>query len=91
MEKSKGVYIMSVAAGLVQMHPQTLRKYENYGLLKPGRIHKLRLYSENDIQRLQQIKELAGLGVNMAGMKIIFGVTPYNLNLPEEKLDGHSV
>ena len=65
----QGVYIISVAARLLEMHPQTLRKYERIGLVRPARtIGMLRLYSERDITRLRLIKHLVDdLRINLAG------------------------
>ena len=66
--KDKPVYAISVAADLVNMHPQTLRQYERRGLLHPQRDGKNRLYSQNDIDRLMYIQQLTrDLGVNLAG------------------------
>jgi MerR family transcriptional regulator/heat shock protein HspR len=63
-------YMISVAADLVGMHPQTLRIYENKGLIRPKRTAgNTRLYSEADIQRLQLIQQLMNdLGLNLAGV-----------------------
>ena len=68
-----GVYIISVAARLLEMHPQTLRKYERAGLVRPTRTEgMLRLYSELDIARLRLIKHLVGdLGLNLAGVQLV--------------------
>ena len=68
----EGVYIISVAARILEMHPQTLRKYERMGLLNPFRtVGMLRLYSEEDIARLRLIKHLVGdLGLNLAGVQL---------------------
>ena len=68
-----GVYIISVAARLLEVHPQTLRKYEKYGLVQPSRsVGMLRLYSEEDLIRLKIIKTLVDdYGVNLAGIAII--------------------
>ena len=68
-----GVYIISVAARLLEVHPQTLRKYEEYGLVRPSRsVGMLRLYSEDDLIRLKIIKTLVDeYGVNLAGIAII--------------------
>ena len=68
----KGVYIISVASRLLEMHPQTLRKYERLGLVRPSRtIGMLRLYSEEDIARLLLIKHLVvELGLNLAGVQL---------------------
>jgi len=66
------VYIISVAAKLVEMHPQTLRLYERVGLLKPARTGKnIRLYSDEDIERLRQIQRLTNLGLNLAGVEMV--------------------
>ena len=72
-EPVEGLYIISVAARLLAMHPQTLRKYERAGLIHPPRtIGKLRLYSEQDIARLRLIKHLVDdLGMNLAGVELV--------------------
>ena len=64
-------YMISVAADIVGMHPQTLRIYENKGLIRPKRTAgNTRLYSEADIQRLQLIQQLmSDLGLNLAGVE----------------------
>src|SRR2546430_16252168 len=63
-------YVISVAADLVGMHPQTLRIYENKGLIRPKRTKgNTRLYSEEDIERLRLIQQLTNeLGLNLAGV-----------------------
>jgi MerR family transcriptional regulator/heat shock protein HspR len=70
-------YIISVAARLVDMHPQTLRYYERLGLIEPSRSNgKIRLYSARDIERLRQIHNYVNdLGVNLAGVEIILSLT----------------
>src|SRR5438128_1072983 len=69
------VYVISIAARLVEMHPQTLRLYERLGLLKPARQGLNRLYSEYDIARLRQIQRLTqDMGVNLAGVEIILNL-----------------
>ncbi|MXV20259.1 heat shock protein transcriptional repressor HspR, fused homodimer type [Deinococcus xianganensis] len=69
--KNRPVYVISVAAELVDMHPQTLRLYERKGLIRPGRSSgKTRLYSERDIEHLREIRRLTQeLGVNLAGVE----------------------
>jgi MerR family transcriptional regulator/heat shock protein HspR len=69
----RAVYIISVAAELAGVHPQTLRIYERRGLLRPKRTSgNTRRYSERDIARLQMIQELTQRqGVNLAGVKLI--------------------
>ena len=71
-EELQGVYIISVAARILAMHPQTLRKYERLGLVRPSRtVGMLRLYSESDIARLELIKHLVGdIGLNLAGVRM---------------------
>jgi len=75
-EQVEGVYIISVAARLLEMHPQTLRKYERAGFVTPSRTGgMLRLYSEVDIARLRLIKHLVGdLGLNLAGVQLVLNV-----------------
>ena len=72
----EGVYIISVAARLLDMHPQTLRKYERLGLIRPGRtIGMLRLYSRDDIRKVRLIQHLSGnLGLNLAGVEFALGM-----------------
>ncbi|HTS35416.1 MAG TPA: helix-turn-helix transcriptional regulator [Candidatus Solibacter sp.] len=71
--KSKGAYMISSVAEMYGIHPQTLRLYEREGLLKPSRTEgNTRLYTDEDLQRLEFILNLArDLGVNIAGMAII--------------------
>ncbi len=71
------IFVISVAARLVEMHPQTLRYYERAGLLKPTRSSgKIRLYSQREIERLRKIARLTNeLGVNLAGVEIIIDLT----------------
>ena len=66
----RGVYIISVAARLLEMHPQTLRKYDRAGLVRPTRTGgMLRLYSNEDLERLRVIRRLVDdLGMNLAGV-----------------------
>ena len=74
MERSQGVYMISVAAELAEMHPQTLRMYEQRGLIMPQRSPKgTRLYSQEDVDRLRRIQELTcELGMNLAGVERVF-------------------
>jgi MerR family transcriptional regulator/heat shock protein HspR len=71
--KSKGAYMISAVAEMYGIHPQTLRLYEREGLLKPSRTEgNTRLYTDEDLQRLEFILNLArDLGVNISGMAII--------------------
>src|SRR5438105_2610208 len=70
----RGVFMISVAAELADMHPQTLRMYEARGLIEPKRSPKgTRLYSHTDVQRLRRIQEMtAELGMNLAGVERVF-------------------
>ncbi len=70
----RGVFMISVAAELAEMHPQTLRMYEARGLIEPKRSPKgTRLYSHKDVQRLRRIQEMtAELGMNLAGVERVF-------------------
>src|SRR5436305_7211956 len=67
------VYVISVVSRMLQMHPQTLRKYERAGLVQPSRTEgMLRLYSDDDVQRLRLIKRLVDeFGLNLAGVELI--------------------
>jgi MerR family transcriptional regulator/heat shock protein HspR len=71
--KSKGAYMISSVAEMYGIHPQTLRLYEREGLLKPSRTEgNTRLYTEEDLERLEFILNLArDLGVNIAGIAIV--------------------
>ncbi|MBI4202218.1 MAG: MerR family transcriptional regulator [Chloroflexi bacterium] len=75
MPRARGVYMISVAAEILQMHPQTLRKYERAGFIEPPRSGTLRLYSEEDIVRLQLIKHFVeDLGLNLAGVQLALDI-----------------
>jgi MerR family transcriptional regulator, heat shock protein HspR len=70
----RGVFMISVAAELAAMHPQTLRMYEARGLIEPQRSPKgTRLYSHEDVERLRRIQEMTvELGMNLAGVERVF-------------------
>jgi MerR family transcriptional regulator/heat shock protein HspR len=74
VDPDRGVYMISVAAELAGMHPQTLRIYESRGLIQPKRSPKnTRLYSQEDVDRLRRIQELTSeLGMNLAGVEKVF-------------------
>jgi MerR family transcriptional regulator/heat shock protein HspR len=84
VSSDRGVFMISVAAELADMHPQTLRMYEARGLIEPKRSPKgTRLYSHQDVQRLRRIQEMtAELGMNLAGVERVFEL--------EEELDSMS-
>ena len=71
VERGRGVFMISVAAELAEMHPQTLRMYESRGLIEPQRSAKgTRLYSQDDVERLRRIQEMTTeLGLNLAGVE----------------------
>ncbi len=81
VDHDRGVFMISVAAELAQMHPQTLRMYESRGLITPKRSPKgTRLYSYADVERLRKIQEMtAELGMNLAGVERVLEL--------EEKLE----
>ena len=74
VSSDRGVFMISVAAELAEMHPQTLRMYEARGLIEPKRSAKgTRLYSQEDVDRLRRIQEMtAELGMNLAGVERVF-------------------
>jgi MerR family transcriptional regulator, heat shock protein HspR len=74
VEHERGVFMISVAAELAEMHPQTLRMYEARGLIEPKRSPKgTRLYSQADVERLRRIQEMTTeLGMNLAGVERVF-------------------
>jgi MerR family transcriptional regulator/heat shock protein HspR len=80
------VYVISVAARLAEVHPQTLRIYERKGLISPARVHNRRRYSEADIERCRLIQKLTQeMGVNLAGVKMILDLRK-NLESMRENL-----
>ncbi|AEF37068.1 heat shock protein transcriptional repressor HspR [Mycolicibacter sinensis] len=80
-----GVYSISVAAELSGIGPQTLRLYERRGLLTPARTAGgTRRYSDDDLARLRRIVELAGVGVNVAGIGEILGLEARNVRLESD-------
>ena len=82
-----GVYIISVAARLLEMHPQTLRKYERLGLIQPVRtVGMLRLYSPDDLRKVMLIRHLMdNLGLNLAGVEFALKLVN-NLNVFSRRL-----
>jgi MerR family transcriptional regulator/heat shock protein HspR len=73
-DPERPVYVISVAASIVSVHPRTLRIYEEEGLICPARTPtNIRLYSETDVRRVMWIRHLTqNLGVNLAGVRILF-------------------
>jgi MerR family transcriptional regulator/heat shock protein HspR len=81
----QAVYVISVAAELAGMHPQTLRIYERRGLLTPARTTGgNRRYSDADIARLRRIAELASTGMNLEGIRHVMALEEENARLHEE-------
>lgn len=77
------VYVISIAADLAGTHPRTLRIYEERGLLAPQRRNRIRLYSDQDIERVRLIRYFTQeMGVNLAGVKLL-------LEMYEEREEGH--
>lgn len=72
-ESDRPVYVISVAAELSGLHPQTLRQYDRLGIVRPRRVEgRHRRYSDRDIARLRQVQELARAGLNLAGVQRVF-------------------
>jgi MerR family transcriptional regulator/heat shock protein HspR len=76
MALDQDLYFISVAARMLGMHPQTLRKYERLGLVQPTRtIGSMRLYSREELERLKLIKRLVdGAGINLAGVQRLLSI-----------------
>jgi MerR family transcriptional regulator/heat shock protein HspR len=71
-DEEQGVFMISVAAELAEMHPQTLRMYEQRGLIAPKRSPKnTRLYSQRDVERLRRIQQMTAEGLNLAGVETV--------------------
>ncbi len=83
--RTQAVYVISVAAELAGMHPQTLRIYERRGLVQPARTQGgNRRYSDADIETLQRISELAEQGMNLEGIRRVMQLEHENARLREE-------
>jgi|SRR5579862_3517643 len=76
MAAESDLYLISMAARMLGMHPQTLRKYERLGLVRPSRtIGSMRLYSRGEIERLKVIKNLVDdAGINLAGVQRLLSI-----------------
>ncbi len=91
MEHRAGVYVMQVAAMLTGLHPQTLRKYERFGLVNPARMNTLRLYSEEDIALCRLIHRLVDeMGLNLAGVELALRMQEKLHELREELSDSQT-
>ena len=83
--RNQAVYVISVAAELAGMHPQTLRIYERRGLVRPARTQGgNRRYSDADIEILQRISELAEQGMNLEGIRRVMELEVENARLRDE-------
>ena len=76
MRKEPEFYLISMAAELLDMHPQTLRKYERLGLVRPPRtVGSMRVYTRDELARLRQIKTFVdGAGINLAGVQRLLSI-----------------
>lgn len=75
VDAERGVFMISIAAELAQMHPQTLRMYETRGLIAPQRSPKnTRLYSQRDVELLRRIQQLTAEGLNLAGVERVLAL-----------------
>ena len=98
MRQTQGIYLISVVAETLDMHPQTLRKYERAGFVAPLRMGALRTYSDEDVARLRLIKHFVDdMGLNLAGVQLALKMTSELLALrreaaaadgPVERIDG---
>ena len=84
-DRDRPLFMISVAAELAGMHPQTLRMYERRGLLRPQRTAKnTRRYSQRDVERLRRIQELTELGLNLAGVERVLAMEEQLLVMARE-------
>jgi len=93
-DSDRPLFMISVAAELAGMHPQTLRLYERRGLVRPQRTAKnTRRYSQHDVERLRRIQELTELGLNLAGVERVLAMEAQldamhrQMQLLQERLD----
>ena len=97
-QQTRGIYLISVVADTLDMHPQTLRKYERAGFVVPLRMGALRTYSDEDVARLRLIKHFVDdMGLNLSGVQLALRMTSELLALrqetaaadgPVERIDG---
>ncbi len=84
-QQTRGIYLISVVAQTLDMHPQTLRKYERAGFVAPLRMGALRTYSDEDVARLRLIKHFVDdMGLNLAGVQLALKMTSELLALRQE-------
>ena len=85
VRRTRAVYVISVAAELAGMHPQTLRQYERRGLVNPARTRGgNRRYSDEDIDVLRRVAELASEGMNLEGIRRVMALEAENARLRDE-------
>ena len=85
MQRTRGIYLISVVAESLDMHPQTLRKYERAGFVVPLRMGPLRTYSDEDVARLRLIKHFVDdMGLNLSGVQLALKMTSDLLALRQE-------
>jgi MerR family transcriptional regulator, heat shock protein HspR len=86
IDAERGVFMISVAAELAHMHPQTLRMYEARGLIEPQRSPKnTRLYSQRDVELLRRIQQLTAEGLNLAGVERVLELEQRVVELEERE------
>ena len=84
-QQTPGIYLISVVADTLEMHPQTLRKYERAGFVVPLRMGALRTYSDEDVARLRLVKHFVDdMGLNLAGVQLALKMTSELLALRRE-------
>ena len=89
MRQTQGIYLISVVAKTLDMHPQTLRKYERAGFIAPLRMGSLRTYSDEDVARLRLIKHFVeDMGLNLAGVELALKMVSELLALRQETAAG---
>ena len=92
IDEERGVFMISVAAELADMHPQTLRMYEARGLIAPQRSPKnTRLYSQRDVELLHRIQQLTAEGLNLAGVERVLALEQRLKELEEKAGEGGTV
>ena len=84
-QQTRGIYLISVVADTLDMHPQTLRKYERAGFVVPLRMGALRTYSDEDVARLRLVKHFVeDMGLNLSGVQLALKMTSELLALRQE-------
>ena len=90
-DPTRALYAISVAAQLTGLHPQSIRSYEDHGLVEPARTDGgTRRYSDHDITRLHRINGLLGDGLNLAGVEAVLALEATNRALRDEIAELHA-